>query len=423
MSLQISLSKKIALGFLITPVILMAIGIQAYRSTQEFSRSAGMVTQTYRILSRLNSAMENLASAESEARGYIISRDYRQFTHYRHAAEEVAADLALLKSLTTDPRVLALVEELERRAQARLNRLHLTVTAGEGAGIEAVMEMAGPGRDLMERVRAVAGEIETLERRSLNERNRAAQAQGEQTLLIITLGSVLATGIAVLGGILLTRELGRRQALERQLAVVREQEQRRIGQDLHDGVCQQLTAISLLSRSVQQKLAARAAPEASALADITRQIHEALDQTRQIIRGVNPVTDEPLGLMLALRDLSQTVAKTSHVQCRFDCPEPVPLPDPAAAENLFRIAQEAVQNALRHAQASLIEIGLHSNDECIRLTVRDNGRGLKPHPHRRGLGMSTMQYRADSIGAELDIGSRREGGTMVTCTLQRSSFN
>jgi two-component system CheB/CheR fusion protein len=423
MSHRVPLSRKIALGFLITPVILIAVGIQAYRSTQEFSRSAGVVTQTYRILSRLNSAMENLASAESEARGYIISRDYRQFTYYRHAADEVAADLALLKTLTIDPRVLALVEELERRMQARLNRLNQTVTAGESAGIEAVMEMAGPGRELMERVRAAAGEIETLERRLLNERNRAARAQGEKTLLVITLGNVLATGIAVLGGVLLTRELGRRQALERQLAGVRELEQRRIGQDLHDGVCQQLTAISLLSRTVQQKLAARSAPEASALADITRQIHQALDQTRQIIRGVNPVTDEPLGLMHALRDLCQTVEKTSHVRCRFDCPEPVPLPDPAAAENLFRIAQEAVQNALRHAQASLIEISLHSNDECIHLTVRDNGRGLKSPPHRRGLGMSSMQYRADSIGAELDVGPCPEGGTMVTCTLPRSSFN
>jgi signal transduction histidine kinase len=423
MRLRFTLSRKIALGFLVAPLALIIIGFSAYRSVREYSEASDVVAQTYRVLSRLNSALQHLATAESEARGYAITGDEQQRANYRAAAESLADDIERLKDLALDGRVLDLIAELEQRAGARINRLDVLLDARQQGGLAAVAAVAGPGRELMDEVREVAAEIEARERELLVGRNLRAQSQGRRTLFVVLFGSVFAVGTAIAGAALLTRELARRERLERRVIETREREQQRIGQDLHDGVCQQLTGVSLMARGVQQRLAARAAPEADALAEITRLVNDSIEQARQVTRGLRPVPEEPGGLMVALRELAEGVARTGQMACQFECPAPVPVPDPLAAEHLFRIAQEAVQNAMRHAAPKLIRIRLAGDEDAIRLTVSDDGRGMDVDVASEGLGLSTMRYRARALGAKFAVSLVAGGGTIITCVVPRSSLN
>jgi signal transduction histidine kinase len=138
---------------------------------------------------------------------------------------------------------------------------------------------------------------------------------------------------------------------------------------------------------------------------------------------LRPVPEEPGGLMVALRELAEGVVRTGQMACQFDCPAPVPVPDPIAAEHLFRIAQEAVQNAMRHAAPKLIRIYLAGDEDAIRLTVSDDGCGMDVDVASEGLGLSTMRYRARTLGAQFAVALIAGGGTIITCILPRSSLN
>jgi len=228
--------------------------------------------------------------------------------------------------------------------------------------------------------------------------------------------AVILVGASI---VLLGRHIDQRELLEKEVLEISEREQRRIGQDLHDGVCQQLTAISLLSRSLNQKLTGALASDA---AQITQLVNESIEQTRRVTRGLHPVPDEPTGLMLALRELVDRVAGAGNISCRFVCAQPVPIPDQAVATNLYRITQEALQNAIRHATPKDIEIALSRDDLTVRLTISDDGRGISLDRSKDGLGLEIMDYRARSIGATLEVSAREGGGTVVTCVLPVDSL-
>jgi signal transduction histidine kinase len=423
MKIETRVSRKIVAGFLLALLLLMGIGVESYRSTRAFVESADIVNRTHEIMSALQMTLADLVSAESEARGYIISEDARHLNSYRNAIGDVKHDLQTLRREILDPDILELVDQLDGLTQARLERLRLTVETRRLEGLEAVVEAAGVGKKLMDELRSVAAEIEQREQKLLDERDRKAQERAARTLLVVLLGSVLAVALAAASTVVLRADLAHRERLEKELLETREREQRRIGQDLHDGVCQQLTGISLLSRSLEQKLSVRTLPETGDAAQITQLINASIEQTRRVTRGLHPVPDDPTGLMLALQELAEGADQTGAVSCRFDCPTPVPVPDQIAATHLYRIAQEALQNALRHAAAKTIAIGLQLDEQAIRLTIRDDGVGLPPHRTGRGLGLEIMNYRANAIGGSFEARRGEDGGTIIACTLPRSSLN
>jgi signal transduction histidine kinase len=127
--------------------------------------------------------------------------------------------------------------------------------------------------------------------------------------------------------------------------------------------------------------------------------------------------------MIAFRELAASAQSLSKVACHFDCPEPVAIPDPIAATHLYRIAQEATQNALRHAGAAIVTIALRADENTITLTVSDDGCGLPEDRLRKGLGLEIMDYRARAIGATLTVRRGEERGTVVCCTLSRDAFS
>ena len=232
-------------------------------------------------------------------------------------------------------------------------------------------------------------------------------------------GRCLFTGVV--------RDISERRRLEREILEASEQERRRIGHDLHDNLGQQLTGIGLLSRGLARKLAGREAPEAADAAEIEHLVKEADEQARGLARGLVPVDVEAKGLAAALRRLAGHTERLFEVQCTFREAGSAVVHDNTAAVHLYRIAQEAVNNAVKHGQAAHIAVMLASGAERIRLRIKDDGVGFPEEEaeihesQAGGMGVRTMHHRARMIGASLDIQSMPGEGTAVTCTMRSPS--
>jgi PAS domain S-box-containing protein len=209
-----------------------------------------------------------------------------------------------------------------------------------------------------------------------------------------------------------------RRVLEEELLNASSREQQRIGQDLHDSLCQQLAGIEFQNSVLVQQLSKT--PEARAeAARIGELIRNATKQARALARGLSPVEIEPNGLMSALTSLAINATNLFRVHCSFECPQPVLLANRTSATHLYRIVQEAIGNAVKHGQANTIIISLKGGDEELILTVKDDGVGFSQDGRAiEGMGLRIMDYRADMIGAMLRIDSLKGEGTTVACRLR-----
>jgi two-component system, NarL family, sensor histidine kinase NreB len=210
-------------------------------------------------------------------------------------------------------------------------------------------------------------------------------------------------------------DITERRRLEEEVLRISEIERRHIGQDLHDGLGQHLTGIELLMQALQSKLPTKNREEAERIAGNVRR---AIEQTRALARGLSPVELDANGLMSALQELAAHVEALFRVRCTFSCPAPVLVPDNTAATHLFRIAQEAASNAIKHGQAKNVDITLQRTAEEVQLIVSDDGSGLRlpeTKSERQGMGLNIMRYRAEMIGAAFSVKSGK-AGTVVTCT-------
>jgi PAS domain S-box-containing protein len=215
------------------------------------------------------------------------------------------------------------------------------------------------------------------------------------------------------------RDITERKRLEREILEISDQERRRIGQDLHDGLCQQLAGIELMSQVLEQKLARKSKTDSTRAGEIARHVREAIGQTRSLARGLSPVTLESEGLALALRELAGNTEKMFGVACRVECLSNVPTLAAAAATHVYRIAQEAVSNAIKHGKAREIAIYLEATADRMSLRVSDNGCGFpKVLPRNDGMGLRIMRYRAGMVGGLLSVEPGTEGGTIVSCTVR-----
>jgi len=216
------------------------------------------------------------------------------------------------------------------------------------------------------------------------------------------------------------RDVSRRKELEREVLEIAGQEQRRIGQDLHDSVGQELTALNLLAGDLAETLRTNPEQGAKLIERLGNGLRRSQKELRAIMRGLLPVAVDSEGLMAALSDLADRTDAIGDVHCRFDCPKPVSLSDNLTATHLYLIAQEAVHNAIKHAQPQNIRISLESNEFLI-LRVRDDGIGMNESSAGKteGLGLRIMRNRAAFLGAKLTIQPVEPNGTSVTCTLWR----
>jgi PAS domain S-box-containing protein len=218
--------------------------------------------------------------------------------------------------------------------------------------------------------------------------------------------------------LIIFRDITERKRLEKEVLEISDQEQRRIGQDLHDGLCQHLAGIELMSQVLEQKLAAKSKVDATRAGEIAKYVREAISQTRSLARGLSPVTLESEGLFSALQELAANTENMFGVACSVTVSENSEILEPAISTHLYRIAQEAVSNAIKHGKAARVTIRLQYAGGRAMLSVTDNGSGFSPQSVKtNGMGLRIMEYRAGMIGGVLSIASEREGGTKVQCTV------
>jgi len=207
-----------------------------------------------------------------------------------------------------------------------------------------------------------------------------------------------------------------RKLLEKELLEISSREQRRIGRDLHDGLGQHLAGILFLSRGLAQTLAEKNAPEADEVAEIADLIKQAITHTRTLARGACPVELEAEGLANALRKLGEHTEQMTGIECVFESDDSVLVSNPGQAEHLYRIAQEAVNNAVKHAEATQIRIMLVETGVGKLLQIEDNGKGMpQSMSEGGGMGLRLMEHRARMADATCVVKRRFGGGTEVSC--------
>lgn len=239
----------------------------------------------------------------------------------------------------------------------------------------------------------------------------------------VTLASAMFTDNGEDAVQFILRDITEERRLESEILEITDHEQQRIGHDLHDGLGQQLTGLEMKTYGLMEDLAAENLnARRHKLEEQARELNEALRDcitfTRSISRGLAPVILRTEGLAGALGQMVRGVRTRGRMECRFICREVVRLDDPQVATHLYRIAQEALNNAVKHAKPSRILVRLSQSQGLLRLQVQDNGRGM---PRKRGsgagIGLEVMRHRAHVIGASLSIQSRPGEGVTVRCTL------
>ena len=237
------------------------------------------------------------------------------------------------------------------------------------------------------------------------------------------------------------RDISERKELQTHVLEIAAEEQRRIGQELHDGIGQELTGLSLIAGTLLSLITdvhelerdgqiVRQINETgfNRIRDIIEKLNQKLSEANrnvhQLSHGIMPVQIDAEALRSALEELAASTHTPSKVRCRFDCPQPVMAANNTTATHLYRIAQEAVNNALKHSQASEICISLRQDHNQILLEIRDNGVGMPATKNdvdvsrrTRGMGLQTMQYRAGMIGGTLQLEQNETGGTRVRCAI------
>ncbi len=214
------------------------------------------------------------------------------------------------------------------------------------------------------------------------------------------------------------RNISRRIELEREMLEVGERERQKVGRELHDDLGQILHGVHFISAELQVRMKEKGLAEANELEQVVHYLDEALATTRSLAHGLQPVSNHPEGLCDALREHAARIRKLYGVNCRFICPEPVKIADPKVATHLFRIAQEAANNAIKHAKCSQIIIQLKAANGRIILGVRDDGNGQSPQSgFSKGIGIHVMRFRATAIEGSLAVQRSPNEGTEVVCTL------
>ena len=216
-------------------------------------------------------------------------------------------------------------------------------------------------------------------------------------------------------------DITNRKRLEQELLDLSEREQRKFGHDLHDGLGQRLTGLEMLSNALAEDVRSHAPALAGLAQRLNRELRETVTQARLISHSLAPVPLEGEGLMQGLMELAASTSRIPGVKCQFLCDPPVCIPSVTTATHLYRIAQEAVNNGLKHGRAGKFKIALKQRADGVELSIENNGDPLPtpttmPTTASHGMGLNVMRYRAEMIGGTLSIESGKRKGVRITCT-------
>jgi signal transduction histidine kinase len=214
--------------------------------------------------------------------------------------------------------------------------------------------------------------------------------------------------------------LERARHLEHEIVNISEAEQRRLGRDLHDGLCQYLAGLSCAAAGLRDDLRALHLEDKAESADeLVKLLQDSVVQTRDLAHALVPAQVVELGLAVALESLAQSITRLHAISCTFEAREAPSHCDNETATHLYRIAQEAISNAIKHGAAKNIHVSLATAGDRLILRVTDDGLGLRERGSTKGSGLAIMEYRARISGGDLKIGPAERSGTEVRCTVRR----
>lgn len=225
------------------------------------------------------------------------------------------------------------------------------------------------------------------------------------------------------GALAMVNDLTENKRLENEVLEISGREQRRIGQDLHDGLCQHLSGIIFHCKVLEQKLQQKSPSEANDLLNIMELLSQGVTQAQNMARTLYPAELEAKGFVAALRDLTIKCEQMFHIECTFKCNKTLIINDLSISTQLYRITQEAIHNAFKHGHAKKVDVELTITDDRTNLTIRDNGCGFPENLGQpKGMGVRIMKYRAQVIKASLSIQRAPDCGTIVKCTFQNKDL-
>lgn len=213
--------------------------------------------------------------------------------------------------------------------------------------------------------------------------------------------------------------------VEKEIQHISEREQNRIGQDLHDSVIQQLNGVKMMGEAILKGQENNTVFDTAYVQRLNELLMQSIQQLRGLSKGLYPVDLHRKGLLFALQELVDTVENMYQLKCTLKCDSLFEIEDEMKSINLFRIVQEALNNALKYSKANGIVVDIQQNETEICVLVTDNGVGFIPdkeyQDEAKGMGLKIMQYRADIIGADLIIKSQPEKGTEIQCILKTTA--
>ncbi|MBI5395189.1 MAG: CHASE3 domain-containing protein [Verrucomicrobia bacterium] len=420
--MQLSVTRKVVLAFSLSFAILCVIGVVAVQNIRTLIGNMDLVARSYRVMGELSETSNLAKDIQSAVRGYVITGNEEFLDPYQTSREAIHGQIREVEALVQNkPPLARQFEELKSLIRQQLDYVSRTIEVRKQEGLDAAMERvrAGEGERRIEDIRRISRAMDSAENNLLAARAAEASRSVRETLTVIVTGSALSLLLVAAATLIIARDIRERERLEKAVLDAGEREQRRIGQDLHDGLCQQLAGGAFMCRALEEELTPTAPHEAATAGRISELLNRAVNHARGLARGLHPVELEAGGLMSALEELAANVNEFFSVACRFECPHPVLVLDNTVAVHVFRIAQEAIHNAVRHGKPQNVEVSLTGARGAATLEIRDDGSGLPPEAgRRRGMGLDTMRYRANAIGATLDIRAGNPGGTIVTCAFR-----
>jgi PAS domain S-box-containing protein len=338
---------------------------------------------------------------------------FRRDLANRQRAEEAMRRLAEIVECSEDAILRKTLDGIVVSWNAAAERLY-GYTADEMIG-RSVTALCPPER--VEEVRLHLDHVRRGQRIDHFETTRIRK-DGERIEISLSISPIKDADGNVIGASAIARDMTERMRLQREVLEIAASEQRRIGQDLHDGTGQELTGLAMMAERLAGELAGKKLPESKTAATIVDGLEEALSHVRALSKGLVPVEVDAEGLMIALSELASRTGELHDVNCTFECNEPVCVLDNPTAMHLYRLSQEAVTNAVKHGRGRNIRISLTDDTELLTLKIEDDGRGFEPAQEvSAGSGLRIMRYRAELIGATVSITSVQPHGTIITCNV------
>ena len=243
---------------------------------------------------------------------------------------------------------------------------------------------------------------------------------GRHIEVSVTISPIKDARGRIIGASKIARDISERRQLEQAVEAAAEQERARIARELHDGLGQQLGGLLYLMHGLERDLSSARSPQAETARQLSLEFATAMTQARNLAHELYAVPPQPDGLVQALENLASRVAAERGIVCVFTGETSIMVNNPATASHLYRIAQEAVQNALKHSRGTRIDLNLMLGPDRVELRVRDNGVAFTGKPSHPGLGLHTMEQRARLMGGLLLVQTNSDGGVEVICRVPRA---